>query len=125
MNESGCRRVAIVGSREFSDYSLLREKVLSVISPEKIECVISGGARGADALAEKFADEFGLNKDIRQADWNRYGRQAGFIRNGVIVDACDVLIAFWMNRSSGTSDTIKKARCRHHDVHVFKIGEKQ
>jgi hypothetical protein len=117
--------VAIVGSREFDDYEFLKEKVLSVIKTEEIACIVSGGARGADALAERFADEFGLRKDIRHADWRKHGRAAGHIRNADVVAACDVLVAFWKSRSPGTLDAIKKARCKHKRVHVFKYGEHQ
>jgi len=106
------RKVAIVGSRDFTDYEFLKEKVFEVIDPSQIECVISGGARGADALAERFADEFELKKDIKPADWTRWGRGAGPMRNTLVVNACDILIAFWMNRTPGTLDAIKKARKR-------------
>jgi hypothetical protein len=109
-------KLAIVGSRDFDDYDFLKKKILSSINLEEISCVISGGARGADSLAERFADEFKISKEIYLADWKRHGTLAGGLRNIDVANACDVLIAFWDGVSPGTKDVIKKARCKHKKV---------
>lgn len=57
-------RIAIVGSRTFNDYELVRKSVLQRIDPSEMEAVIPGGARGADALAEQFASEFNIPMKI-------------------------------------------------------------
>ena len=53
-------RIAVIGSRSFNDYDLLRDTIISKFNPSDILEVVSGGARGADKLGEQFAQEFGL-----------------------------------------------------------------
>ncbi len=105
-------KIAIVGGRDFSDYPLLKNKMLEVIKKIKnvstkiqIE-IVSGGAKGADSLAEKFAEEFYLPIKIFPADWNKNGRAAGFIRNKEIWDYVDMGVAFWDGLSKGTRHSI-------------------
>lgn len=103
-------KLSVVGSRDFSDLSLVY-KFLSLVRRKKPEwtiTIVSGGAKGVDTEAEKFADKFGLNKIIYMADWTR-GRGAGILRNTDIIDTGDYCVAFW-NGSKGTSDSIGKAR---------------
>ena len=98
-------RIAIVGSRSFDDYERM-----SKILIERIPFIlISGGARGADALAESFAREHKLVTMIYPAMWDKYGKSAGFIRNKKIVEEADLIIAFWDGTSKGTESTINLA----------------
>jgi len=99
-------KIGVVGSRSFSDYKTLS----SVLTPLTPFTLISGGAKGADQLAERFADEHKLKKIIHKPDWNKYGLAAGFIRNKLIVLDSEVLVAFWDGKSKGTEDSIRKAR---------------
>ena len=78
-------RIAVIGSRTFDDYDLLRDTIVSKFNPSDILEVVSGGARGADKLGEQFAQEFGLKTNIFLPDWEKYGKQAGFIRNTDII----------------------------------------
>ena len=129
--------IAIVGSRDFEDYELLKFQLLKYINKRLDSIVISGepyrradldvnivsgGARGADTLAEKFANEFGLKKMIFKPDWNMYGKSAGFIRNRKIVENCDVLFAFQVNKSRGTQHSIDLARELKKEVYVYEIA---
>ena len=100
-------KIAIVGSRGFDDYGLMKEFILTNININDIEAVVSGGARGADALGEKFADEFGIEKIIFKAEWDKYGKRAGFIRNVDIIKNCDVCFAFWDGESHGTKHDLE------------------
>ncbi len=68
--------------------------------------IISGGAQGADTLAEQFAKEFHLENKIFKADWNKYGKAAGPIRNEEMVKSSEFVIAFWDYKSKGTKSTI-------------------
>ena len=72
--------------------------------------IISGGARGADTLAERYAKEANYKLEVFKADWTKHGKQAGFIRNGYIITAADAVVAFWDGTSRGTLDTINKAK---------------
>ena len=103
-------RLAVVGSRYFSDYQWLRYCLLSYFRLEDIEAIISGGTHGADALAERFAREYGIPLRVFPADWARHGRRAGPLRNTEIVRNADAVAAFWDGSSSGTRDTVTKAR---------------
>jgi hypothetical protein len=113
-------KVAIIGSRSFNDYELLKQH-LSSKAPLMSE-IISGGARGTDSLAERFADEYSIKKVIFQAEWNEFGRAAGMIRNKDIIKRCDVLIAFWDGESRGTKYSIDLARKQNKIVHIVMVG---
>lgn len=99
-------KIAIVGSRNFNDYPLLVNILNLFCLPDEI---ISGGAKGADTLADNYAENNGIKFTVFKADWNKYGKSAGFIRNRLIVNAADMVIAFWDGESRGTKDTIDKA----------------
>ena len=98
-------RIAVVGSRAFDDY----EKMRKILIPYIPFILISGGARGADALAERFAREYELTRVIYPAEWNRYGKKAAVIRNRKIVDKADLIIVFWDGESPGTNMVINLA----------------
>lgn len=109
-------KVAIIGSRDFNDYGKLKE-VLNFFKPTKI---ISGGAKGADLLGEKYANENGIEKIIHYPDWDKHGRGAGFVRNQLIIDDCDVVIAFWDGESKGTKNSIEKAeKQKKHTIIIY------
>lgn len=99
-------KIAIIGSRSFADFDLVQRTV----DLTGVEEIISGGARGADALAERLAIEHDIKLTVYPADWKTMGFKAGHIRNSLIVDAADVIIAYWDGVSTGTLDSIKKAR---------------
>ena len=98
-------RLLICGSRDFNDYELM---VRSLAEFKPIQ-VISGMARGADALACRWAHEHGIALRAMPADWKRYGPRAGFIRNGEMVRDADAVVAFWDGHSRGTAHTISLA----------------
>jgi len=97
---------AIIGSRAFSDYSLLS----LVCRDRKVSSVVSGGARGADTLAERFATSSGLPLKIFLPDYQRFGRRAPLIRNKQIISCAQQIIAFWDGASRGTAHAISIAR---------------
>lgn len=103
-------KVIIAGSRNFNDYELLKEKtdeLLSNVIKEGYDItIISGGARGADRLAERYAKERGFNLVVYNADWNKYGKSAGYRRNIEMSKIGDALIAFWDGQSRGTKNMI-------------------
>jgi hypothetical protein len=97
-------KLAIIGSRNFTNYKLLQE-ILEQYKP-KITLVVSGAAKGADSLGEKWALENNIQTLIFPADWNQYGKRAGFIRNEDIIKNCDCCIAFWDGESKGTKHSL-------------------
>lgn len=99
-------KLAIVGSRGFSNYELLKE----TLKKYNIDVIVSGGAEGADSLAEKYALDNNIPLIIFLPDWKQKGKKAGFLRNIKIVEACDGLIAFWDGESRGTKHSIDLAK---------------
>lgn len=81
--------------------------------------IISGGARGVDRLAGEYAALRGIGFTEYAADWDRYGKRAGFIRNYVMVGAADAVIAIWDGTSSGTRHSIESARSCGKEVFVY------
>jgi predicted Rossmann fold nucleotide-binding protein DprA/Smf involved in DNA uptake len=114
-------KLGIIGSRLFDDYEFAKSKILENFDVKIIDTVVSGGAKGVDTLGERFADEFGLKKDISKPDWKKHGKGAAFIRNQEIVDHAEELIAFPIRESGGTWDTIRKAQKAGKRVIVFEV----
>ena len=104
-------KLAIVGSRTFSNYGLLAETIFNKLCPlDFITKIVSGGAKGADSLGVDFAENNNISTLTFPAEWNKYGKRAGYLRNQTIVDNCDMVLAFWDGQSRGTADTINKAK---------------
>lgn len=96
----------VIGSRTFFDYSLLKE----VLDKHYISRIVSGGAKGADSLAARYASEEDILLLEFLPDYNKYGKKAPFVRNKLIVDASDVIIAFWDGKSNGTKNSLDYAK---------------
>ena len=114
--DEGVEVVAIVGSRKYPQLERVKDYVKSL--PDGI-LVVSGGADGVDIIAEVTALIRGLTVRRLPAEWEVYGKGAGFIRNQKIVDACDRLVAFWDGSSKGTADTLEKVRKSGKPYEVF------
>jgi hypothetical protein len=102
-------RIAIVGSRNYDDLEAVRYYVRGL---ELYDVVVSGHADGVDKAAEKAALDRGMTTDIYPVNWRpsgKFDRAAGMKRNALIVDNCDLVVAFWDGESRGTLDTINKA----------------
>jgi hypothetical protein len=104
-------KIAIVGGRDFNDYNLLKSEMIKFLTEnENIEALVSGGAKGADSLAERLALELSIPIQVFKPDYKRYGRAATVVRNSQIVENSDVIFAFWNGKSKGTLDSINKAK---------------
>lgn len=99
-------RVAVVGSRNFQNYVLLKQ----ILAEHEITEIVTGGAKGADSLGEKYANEHNLPILIFKPDWKRLGRGAGPARNKTIVESADLIVAFWDRASKGTQSSINIAQ---------------
>lgn len=116
-------RIIIAGGRDFKDYTLLEsecDKFVTDIIGDKKVIIVSGGARGADSLGERYAREHGLQIKRFPADWNQFGRSAGIRRNVDMAQNADALIAFWNGYSHGTKHMIKTAIQRKINVKVVR-----
>ena len=114
-------RVVVGGSRSFTDYGTL-EKYLDTCLQDCTEItILSGHCQGADLMAERYAAERGIKVMIFAANWRRYGRAAGPIRNREMVECSDVVIAFWDGKSRGTRSLIEYARALKKELRVVMI----
>lgn len=115
-------RVIIAGTRSFNDYELLRDSCNNLLSEKQrthTVVIISGTARGADQMGERYARERGFQLRRFPADWEQYGKSAGHIRNAKMADNADALIAFWDGESKGTKNMIDNARRKGLAVRVI------
>lgn len=122
-------KLALVGSRNFTNYDQFKQAVCKVLDQwdltiEDVECIVSGGARGADSLAERFAKEHDIQTNIFRVtsnDWKKYGKSAGILRNTSIVDNSTHMIAFPSRSGRGTQDSINKARSKGLRIQILYI----
>lgn len=117
-------KVIIAGGRDLTDYEVCLRGVEN--AGFDITEVVSGHARGADALGEQFAQETGLTLKVFPADWEKHGRAAGPIRNNAMASYADALIALWDGTSRGTNHMITQAQKLGLPVHIeyYKRGIK-
>ncbi len=117
-------RLAIVGSRTFEDKDFMwrcLEEVKADLAQnyKEIDLIVSGGAGGADSLAQVYAREFAIPILIFYPDWKQYGKAAGPKRNQQIVDNCDIVVAFPVGDARGTNDTLNKAHKVNRKTYIF------
>jgi len=104
-------KVIVAGGRYFNDYELLKNK-LDYILQNKLPNVeiVSGTAKGADTLGERYAKENNLGIHRKPADWDTFGKSAGYRRNAEMADYSDGCVCFWDGKSRGTKHMIDLAK---------------
>ena len=117
-------KLAVIGSRKFTNYLFLQRVIRNKFILSKIECIVSGGAKGTDILAELFADTYGIPKKIFYPEWKVYGKRAGFIRNEYIIEYADEVIAFWNGNSKGTKNSIDIAKRLKKKIYIIYVKGK-
>jgi len=113
-------RLAIVGSREYSNYDETCEIIDFFAKRFKLTEIVSGGARGADTLGKRYAVEHEISYKEFPALWDTYGKRAGFLRNRQIVEYSDMILAFW-NGSKGTKNTIDICKELQKRYYIIKV----
>jgi hypothetical protein len=135
-------KIIICGPRTLEDYDLIDKAIKE--SGFKITTVISGGAKGADSLGEKWAKSNKIKIDRKAAEWDnlelpnavvkerinpwtkkleKYNANAGFYRNSEMVAIAEGCIAIQLEETAGTQDTIKK--CKDKGIPVFIYPQEQ
>ena len=109
-------KVIIAGSRNITDYNSVKLAIIK--SGFVIDEIVSGGAKGVDALGEKFAYENCISLKIFPANWDKYGKSAGYIRNQQMAKYADALIAIWDGKSMGTKHMIELAKKRNIRIYL-------
>src|SRR6266576_655260 len=112
-------RVLVCGSRHLQDYELLKE----TLDGYRLTEIIHGKARGADTLAGDYGRSNNIEVREFPAEWDKYGRGAGPIRNSQMLKEGkpDLVIAFLAPDSRGTQNMIDQARKAGVEVKMVEI----
>ncbi len=113
-------RIAVIGSREFR-YLVMVSDFVRTMPTDLI--LVSGGARGVDRMAELTAREINMSFKIYLPDWKQDGKKAGILRNKLILENCDAVIAFWDGNSKGAGYTIRRAKELKIPIKIFNGSE--
>lgn len=101
-------KVIIAGGRDYNNYQqmiTMMDAYLENRHPHVI--IISGGAKGADSLGESYAALRGYKLIVMKADWDKYGKRAGYLRNKDMLDVADASVCFWDEVSRGTGHMVR------------------
>ena len=116
-------KIAFVESRVFNDKNLVISKVCELKAKYKSDrnpfILVSGGARGVDNWAEMCARGLGVKCRIFPADWDKYGKSAGYKRNKDIVKNADLILVFWDGKSKGTKHSIDLAVAEGKPINIY------
>ena len=135
-------KIIVAGGRDFDDWEYLYDTLDNVIcapievlmglghpvtgeiptETPKVQ-IVSGGAKGADALGEEWSRVDGHDLIVFPADWEKHGKAAGAIRNKQMAEYADVLVAFWDGKSKGTKNMIDTALSEGLDVHIYRYSK--
>ncbi len=116
-------KLAIVGSRTFTNKNLFNQKINEfILKYNTPDIIISGGAKGADTLGENYAIDNNIPLKIFYPDWSKHGKIAGIIRNTNIVNDCTHILAFPSKNGTGTQDTIRKGKLANKKIFVVHIN---
>lgn len=119
-------RLVVAGGREFKDqelFDITLNHFMRYFSSVNIPVIIvSGGARGADTMAEDYARRYNLPFKLFEADWDFHGKAAGYVRNKEMAKYGTHLVAFHDGISKGTTHMINLAKEYELKVKVVKYG---
>jgi hypothetical protein len=112
-------RVLVCGDRNWTDKQKIKDR-LSQLPQWAI--IVEGEARGADSLARECAEELGMEIEAYPANWKKYGKAAGPVRNQQMLDSgIDLVIAFhpYITSSKGTKDMVRRAKLARIDTEII------
>jgi len=122
-------KLIVAGTRTFNDYNSMSNKIMELlielsekgynIQNDNVT-IISGMASGADMLGVQFSLDFNLKLKQYPANWSKYGKPAGMIRNKQMAKVGNVLIVFWDGISTGTKSMISIAKKEGLEVKIIK-----
>jgi len=119
-------KIIIAGGRTFADYDLMERECDRIIGNYQGEItIVSGTAGGADKLGERYAANRGYSVERHPANWDAYGKSAGYRRNEEMAQCSNALIAFWDGVSKGTGHMINLANEYKLKVFVIRYGGTQ
>jgi len=122
-------KVIVAGSRTASGayiYSLLERKLDAILKHKAVThdiVIVSGKARGADQLGEQYAMSRSFQIESYPAEWDQYGKRAGYIRNEQMAQNADALVALWDGQSRGTKHMIDIAGQHFLPTRIISLNE--
>lgn len=115
-------KLIVAGGRDFNDYARLSAELFALaegeLQAEQVS-IVSGMARGADALGFHFAQQENVQCHEFPANWNQYGKGAGYRRNQQMAEFSDGLLAFWDGQSKGTAHMIRTMQALQKPVWII------
>lgn len=115
-------RVIVAGSRTIKDLEVVARAIKD--SGFKVTTVLSGGAAGVDQLGSMWAMEHGASYSVYAAQWNKFGRAAGPMRNMEMACSAQALVAVWDGKSRGTKNMIDCARLKGLKVYIHRTDKR-
>ena len=106
-------KIVIAGCRNYNNYYEAKDYIdfcIREIKKNNTIVILSGGCKGADMLGERYAIENGYEISKFVANWDKYGKAAGPIRNEQMAIDADYIIFFWDFKSKGTKSMIEYAK---------------
>jgi hypothetical protein len=114
------KKVIVAGSRNYNDKKKVFKVLDLLLTHPKYEIeIVSGLARGPDSYGKEWAKLHGITCHEFPANWNKYGKRAGYIRNEQMAEFSDILLAFWDGSSKGTQHMVNLAHKHGLKVKVF------
>lgn len=114
-------KTIIAGSRSIHSYRLVKEAIRD--SGFEITEIVSGHAKGADHWGELYAQQNNIDLAIFPANWGKYGKGAGHVRNRKMAEYSEALIAIWDGKSMGTANMIRVAREYGLEIFIYKVEQ--
>jgi hypothetical protein len=103
-------RVIVTGCRSWTDREAVERAFVEHVGSRVVAIIHGACATGADAIADEYAEMIGAEVERHRADWNKYGKSAGRIRNvEMSIAGADLCLAFWDGNSRDTRDMIEQA----------------
>ena len=115
--------VLVCGGRDYADYEKVFNALSDLCDKRKLWSdnayavkianglrVVTGGARGADTMAEAWAQNNGAQSKVYPADWKQFGLRAGPVRNQQMIDEEKIDLVIGFPGGSGTRDMLSRAR---------------
>lgn len=114
------KKVIIAGGRDYNDYHKISDTCDKILTYDQIQ-IVSGKCSGVDYLGEKYAIENGYSIKEFPANWNKYKKAAGPIRNKEMAEYADILIAFYNGKSKGTKNMITLAKKNNLEIYIILV----
>jgi len=113
-------RIIIAGGRDFTNTTWSFDKIDTILAGKTDVTIIDGTALGGDRVGREYAKARDFKTEKYPADWNKYGKSAGYIRNKEMAGRAHALIAFWDGKSRGTNHMINLAKEKGLKVTIIK-----